>query len=122
MRLTGSFQTTVCHGESEATSRRVSVLSSVRVMTPACHMGMSRPWGGNRKGPAMPGLSWASREAHRGVNDGTRTRDIRHHKPALYQLSYAHHVFSPVDFSTRRWQLEDSITDARRNLPPRRRR
>jgi hypothetical protein len=27
-----------------------------------------------------------------GVNDGTRTRDIRHHKPALYQLSYAHHA------------------------------
>jgi hypothetical protein len=26
------------------------------------------------------------------VNDGTRTRDIRHHKPALYQLSYAHHA------------------------------
>ncbi len=26
------------------------------------------------------------------MNDGTRTRDIRHHKPALYQLSYAHHV------------------------------
>ena len=25
------------------------------------------------------------------MNDGTRTRDIRHHKPALYQLSYAHH-------------------------------
>ena len=26
------------------------------------------------------------------MNDGTRTRDIRHHKPALYQLSYAHHA------------------------------
>ena len=25
------------------------------------------------------------------MDDGTRTRDIRHHKPALYQLSYAHH-------------------------------
>jgi hypothetical protein len=25
------------------------------------------------------------------VDDGTRTRDIRHHKPALYLLSYAHH-------------------------------
>lgn len=27
-----------------------------------------------------------------GVSNGTRTRDIRHHKPALYQLSYTHHV------------------------------
>jgi hypothetical protein len=26
------------------------------------------------------------------VNDGARTRDLRHHKPALYQLSYAHHA------------------------------
>ena len=26
-----------------------------------------------------------------GVNDGDRTRDSRLHKPALYQLSYAHH-------------------------------
>ena len=26
------------------------------------------------------------------MNDGTRTRGIRLHKPALYQLSYAHHV------------------------------
>ena len=26
-----------------------------------------------------------------GVSDGTRTRDHRHHKPGLYQLSYAHH-------------------------------
>ena len=26
------------------------------------------------------------------VSNGTRTRDIRHHKPALYQLSYTHHV------------------------------
>ena len=25
------------------------------------------------------------------MDDGTRTRDFRHHKPALYQLSYAHH-------------------------------
>lgn len=41
-----------------------------------------------------------------GVNDGTRTRDIRHHKPALYQLSYAHHVhltqISPGEKATRR--------------------
>lgn len=27
----------------------------------------------------------------RGVSDGTRTRGHRHHKPVLYQLSYAHH-------------------------------
>lgn len=25
------------------------------------------------------------------MSDGTRTRDHRHHKPGLYQLSYAHH-------------------------------
>ena len=28
------------------------------------------------------------------MNDGARTRDIRLHKPALYQLSYAHHVLT----------------------------
>ncbi len=27
-----------------------------------------------------------------GVDDGTRTRDDRHHKPGLYQLSYIHHA------------------------------
>src|SRR5690606_26972693 len=27
-----------------------------------------------------------------GAIDGTRTRDIRHHKPALYQLSYDRHT------------------------------
>jgi hypothetical protein len=27
-----------------------------------------------------------------GVSDGTRTRDIRDHNAALYQLSYTHHV------------------------------
>lgn len=27
-----------------------------------------------------------------GVDDGTRTRDRRHHKPELYQLSYVHHA------------------------------
>ena len=26
-----------------------------------------------------------------GVSDGTRTRDIRDHNAALYQLSYTHH-------------------------------
>ena len=26
-----------------------------------------------------------------GVDDGVRTHDRRHHKPELYQLSYAHH-------------------------------
>jgi hypothetical protein len=26
------------------------------------------------------------------VTNGTRTRDVRHHKPALYQLSYGHHL------------------------------
>ena len=26
------------------------------------------------------------------MDDGTRTRDFRHHKPALYRLSYAHHA------------------------------
>lgn len=27
-----------------------------------------------------------------GATNGTRTRDIRHHKPALYQLSYSRHT------------------------------
>ena len=29
-----------------------------------------------------------------GVNDGIRTRDIRDHNAALYQLSYAHHCIN----------------------------
>jgi hypothetical protein len=29
-----------------------------------------------------------------GVSDGTRTRDIRDHNAALYQLSYTHHVLA----------------------------
>ncbi len=28
-----------------------------------------------------------------GVGDGTRTHGIRNHNPALYQLSYTHHIF-----------------------------
>lgn len=32
----------------------------------------------------MPGLDL-------GVSNGARTRDIRHHKATLYQLSYTHH-------------------------------
>jgi hypothetical protein len=28
------------------------------------------------------------------VDDGTRTRNIRHHKPGLYRLSYVHRVAS----------------------------
>ena len=44
------------------------------------------------------------------VSDGTRTRDSRHHKPGLYQLSYAHHA--------RRWEFHPlrvptSLTDRR---------
>jgi hypothetical protein len=31
---------------------------------------------------------------HSGVSNGTRTRDIRHHKAALYQLSYTHQGWS----------------------------
>ncbi len=27
-----------------------------------------------------------------GVDDGNRTHDNRNHNPALYQLSYAHHI------------------------------
>ncbi|GBR04943.1 hypothetical protein AA0323_0882 [Asaia siamensis NRIC 0323] len=30
-----------------------------------------------------------------GANDGTRTRDHRYHKPALYQLSYIRHTAMP---------------------------
>jgi hypothetical protein len=36
-----------------------------------------------------------------GVSNGTRTRDIRHHKAALYQLSYTHHQ-APVSARGRR--------------------
>jgi hypothetical protein len=34
-----------------------------------------------------------------GVGDGDRTRDIRCHRPTLYQLSYSHHP--PTCFSLR---------------------
>src|SRR5690554_5310131 len=55
-----------------------------------------------------------------GVNDGARTRDIRLHKPALYQLSYAHHV--SVLQRGRKTHRIDPITGAERILPPRLRR
>src|SRR6478735_7529409 len=48
-----------------------------------------------------------------GVSDGTRTRDHRHHKPELYQLSYAHHALCRP---TRKWSWRadrGSLTDAR---------
>ena len=31
-----------------------------------------------------------------GVDDGVRTHDRRNHNPELYQLSYAHHCYSPL--------------------------
>jgi hypothetical protein len=37
-----------------------------------------------------------SREVLGGVSDGVRTRDLRSHSPALYQLSYAHHCLPLV--------------------------
>src|SRR6188768_2954162 len=52
-----------------------------------------------------------------GVNDGARTRDIRLHKPALYQLSYAHQA---VGSATCSGQLIDCITGAGRTVPPQR--
>ena len=30
------------------------------------------------------------------MDDGTRTHDDRHHKPGLYQLSYAHHCYLTI--------------------------
>lgn len=36
------------------------------------------------------------------VTDGTRTRDNRHHKPGLYQLSYSHHVWRLLRADTAR--------------------
>ena len=40
--------------------------------------------------------AWGKRDAMKivwkfGVGDGDRTRDIRCHRPTLYQLSYSHH-------------------------------
>jgi ribosome-associated protein len=35
-------------------------------------------------------VACATRRPNTGVTNGTRTRDIRHHKPTLYQLSYDH--------------------------------
>src|SRR6266481_2320958 len=37
-----------------------------------------------------------------GVGDGDRTRDIRCHRPTLYQLSYSHHIDSQqLNFTAR---------------------
>ena len=40
---------------------------------------------------ASRNLETADRLLEGGVSDGVRTRDLRSHSPALYQLSYAHH-------------------------------
>ena len=32
-----------------------------------------------------------------GVGEGVRTLDIRNHNPALYRLSYAHHIMKVLE-------------------------
>jgi hypothetical protein len=41
-----------------------------------------------------------------GVGDGDRTRDIRCHRPTLYQLSYAHQRFSRGQFTLKPASIE----------------
>jgi len=53
----------------------------------------------------------------RGVSDGTRTRDHRHHKPVLYQLSYAHHACRTFRRSALRGASRRSLTDGTPELP-----
>jgi hypothetical protein len=58
----------------------------------------------------------------RWVSDGTRTRDHRHHKPELYQLSYAHHCRLRFDLLSRPRADRGSLTDPRgRPVPVRNR-
>ena len=40
-----------------------------------------------------------------GVTDGARTHDHRNHNPALYQLSYSHHIMIMKDICTTPWCL-----------------
>jgi hypothetical protein len=46
------------------------------------------------------------------VTNGTRTRDVRHHKPALYQLSYGHHLCTAFYRNLRSSQYVMIIADA----------
>jgi hypothetical protein len=41
-----------------------------------------------------------------GVGDGDRTRDIRCHRPTLYQLSYAHQRFNRGQFTLKLASIE----------------
>jgi hypothetical protein len=41
-----------------------------------------------------------------GVGDGDRTRDIRCHRPTLYQLSYAHQWFNRGQFTLKPASIE----------------
>lgn len=50
---------------------------------------MKQP-GGSPRGPTPIQTTRPTSEASREVADGIRTRDRRHHKPELYQLSYCH--------------------------------
>jgi hypothetical protein len=44
-----------------------------------------------------PGEIAGAEPSSAGVSNGTRTRDIRDHNAALYQLSYTHHEKSRQD-------------------------
>lgn len=54
-------------------------------------------WLGNNAAPDCSGAALF------GVSDGTRTRDIRDHNAALYQLSYTHHCSGPHDRERLSW-------------------
>jgi hypothetical protein len=55
-----------------------------------------------------------------GVGDGVRTRDIRCHRPTLYQLSYSHHSSDVLDslryFCEREKRRESRLENALQNL------
>ncbi len=55
-------------------------------------MPRSRPGTGYAKNKRRP-ISRSRRLSYKdGVDDGNRTHDNWNHNPALYQLSYAHHI------------------------------
>ena len=65
-----------------------------------------REWAAVKQRAETTTVAWRCVKSHKpdhrfsGVNDGARTRDFRLHKPALYQLSYAHHgCFHPEAIS-----------------------
>ena len=64
------------------------------------------------------GAEGAKGKSEFGVGDGVRTRDIRCHRPTLYQLSYAHHRVDFIMGRTQRRTSESHSTNLVENNDP----